>query len=41
MKLKINHLILLLCISTVACAGAKEYTILGDQKITAKVQGKP
>jgi hypothetical protein len=39
MKLKINHLILLLCISTVACAGTKEYTILGDQKITAKVQG--
>jgi hypothetical protein len=38
MKPKITYLSFLLCIATIACAATKEYTILGDQKISAKVQ---
>lgn len=38
MKPKVIYLTFLLCVATVACAATKEYIILGDQKITAKVQ---
>ncbi len=38
MKPKITCLAFLLCIATVMCAATKEYTVLGDQKITAKTQ---
>ena len=39
MKPKITCLTFLLCVATVACAATKEYTVLGNQKITAKVRG--
>lgn len=42
MKSKIPSLLCLLFIATVACAETKEYTVLGNQKIRAKVQnGNP
>jgi hypothetical protein len=38
MKSKTSHFTVLLFVATVACGATKEYTVLGDQKITAKVQ---
>jgi hypothetical protein len=38
MKTQIRHFIILLCLATTTLAATKEFTILGDQKITAKVK---
>ena len=38
MRNRSNYLFFLLCITTAALAGTKEYTILGDQKIKASVR---